>query len=208
MLLTGMFAILAQAVAGSGGETFDAVALDSGGEVVIRRGDRPGYRVTEEDAGRSEVTVADGRLTIRRCVRRCPHRYRFRVEVTVPALSALSVSNGGSIAVQDDVPVRGSLVARVEQGGGIDLRALCAGTLTASVFSGGRIFARVEDRLDASVEEGGQILYWGRPRLRHSIRKGGVVAPGEPGQLNAPLADLNPRMPPVPPVPPIPPRVH
>ncbi len=207
MLLTGIFAMLAQAVTG-GGESFDAVALDSGGEVVIRRGDRAGFRVTEADEGRSEVTIADGRLAIRRCVRRCPHSYRLRVEVTMPVLSALSVSNGGLIAVQDDVPVRGPLAARVEQGGGIDLRALRADTLSASVYSGGRIFARVENRLDASVEEGGQILYWGRPRLRHSIRKGGVIAPGRPGDLNAPVADLNPRMPPVPPVPPLPQRVH
>lgn len=203
-MLALMVALIAQAAGGAG--TFDTVAVDGGGEVVIRRGDRAAVLLPAEDGGRSEAAIANGRLTIRRCARRrCPHDYRLRVHVVMPSLAAVQVSNGGLIAVQGDVSASGPLLARVEQGGAIDLRALRASGMSAFVYSGGRIFARVDGPLDASVAQGGQILYWGRTRLRHSIRDGGVIAPGRPEDLDAPVADLNPRMPPPPPVPPLPP---
>lgn len=193
-------ALAAQAAA------FDRIALDGGGEVIVRRGARAEVVLREGDRAYSHVEIADGRLSVRRCARHCPRGYRLRVDVTAPAIAALAVSNGGRIRVDQGVPASEGLSARIEQGGAIDLRALRLGALAASVASGGQILARVDGTLDASVDQGGQILYWGRPRLRHAIRGGGVVAPGRDGDLEQPLGDLHPRLPPAPPRPPRPPQ--
>jgi hypothetical protein len=202
--------LLTIAVLGQAGQAggFSAVALDGGGEVIVRRGPEARARIREGDRAYTDLNVADGRLTVRRCARHCPRGYRMVVEVTMPALAAASVSNGGRLVVERGVDAPSAMTARVEQGGAIDLRALRVGALNASVFSGGGIFASVENSLDASVEQGGQILFWGRPRLRHSIRQGGVVAPGREADLSRLLEDLHPRLPPRPPAPPVPPVPH
>jgi hypothetical protein len=208
MLMQTLIALIAQTVAAGGGQTFDTVALDGGGEVIVRRGREARAVLREGERAYTDLDVANGRLTVRRCARHCPRGYRMVVEVTMPALAAASVSNGGRIVVQAGLAAPAPMTARVEQGGAIDLRALRIAALDASVFSGGRIFASVENSLDASVQQGGQILYWGRPRVRHSISQGGVVAPGRDGDLDRPPEDLHPRLPPPAPMPPVPPVPH
>jgi hypothetical protein len=86
------------------------------------------------------------------------------VEVTTPEIDALSVSDGGSIRSQGGFPGQAAIEARVHSGGAIDIRALDAADVTASVAQGGLIFTRPGRRLSARVEHGGGITYWGGRR--------------------------------------------
>ena len=184
---------------------FRAVDLHGGGEVIVRHGPEARARLREGDARYTRIGTAGGRLAIVNCPERCPHRYRPVVEVSMPALDALSVSDGGLIRSEGGFPGQSAVEARVDSGGAVDIRTLSAAEVTASVAQGGMIFTRPGRRLDARIEQGGAITYWGRPAVTRSIRHGGVVQRGADRDLDKPLAAFNPEPPPVPPpVPPVP----
>jgi len=93
----------------------------------------------------------------------------------------------------------------VSQGGTIDIRSMPVANVTASVYSGGRIFTQAEAALSAKVEQGGNVTYWGDPVVKSSVRFGGVVVKGTATDVDRPLADLGIEgPPPVPPIPPVP----
>jgi hypothetical protein len=87
----------------------------------------------------------------------------------------------------------------------IDVRTLPVSSVTASVYSGGRIFSKPASSLMATVEQGGNVTYWGSPFVHESIRFGGVVQQGAAADFTRSLADLDPALRPPPPVPPVPP---
>lgn len=181
---------------------FASVALHNGGEVVVRPGPRQSVTV-REGGGDASIRVTDGRLTIDDCPRGCRHGHHLLVEIVTPALTAASVSDGGVIRSEGAFPRQAAIAAAVASGGAIDLRALPADAVTASVSQGGVILASPGSRLDASVSHGGLITYWGRPAVRSSIRQGGVVGRGSAADFTRPLAE--PAPPPLPAIPALPP---
>ena len=181
---------------------FRAVDLHGGGEVIVRHGPVAQALLREGDSRYTRISAAGGRLAIVNCPNRCPHGYRAVVEVTAPAIDSLSVSDGGLIRSESGFPGQAAVEARITSGGAVDIRALAAAQVSASVAQGGMIFARPGRRLDARIEQGGAITYWGRPAVTRSIHQGGVVQRGADKDLARPLSDLGPA--PVPPVPPVP----
>ena len=190
-----MLSILLLAVQAVG---FHEVELRNGGEVVVRHGAGQRVSLVEGDRRTTRIATVNGRLVIDRCAVRCPRGYRMRVEVVTPSLTALSVADGGSLEAAPGFPRQAAVAASVSSGGVLDIRALAAEDVTASVAHGGLIFTRPARRLSAAVAQGGAITYWGDPDVTRSVRHGGVVARGAAADEGRPLADLHPRVPPIP----------
>ena len=184
---------------------FQSIELRNGGHVIVRHGEKHRVTIVTGDARYTSIRVAGGnQLVIDKCEGDCPHRYRVDVEVVTPELSAVSVSNGGMLIV-GAFPSQQKIEAHVEQGGTIDIRAIAADAVDASVYSGGRILTRPRQSLVASVDSGGAITYWGDARVEKSVRHGGVVQRGSRADETRPLSELDPNLAPVPPLPPVPP---
>ncbi|HUP62916.1 MAG TPA: DUF2807 domain-containing protein [Thermoanaerobaculia bacterium] len=188
---------------------FRSVELDGGGHVIVRHG--PAQRVTilEGDLQCRRIGVATNqRRVIEHAGRDCRRHERTVIEVVTPEISAISVSNGGTVGSAGTFPVQAAIEAHVEQGGAIDIRSIAADSVDASVHSGGGIFTSPRETLTAAVESGGVITYWGEVRVKRSVRDGGAVVRGKPADAEKPLLDPRPRLhelPPLPPVPPVPP---
>lgn len=172
---------------------FDSVAMSSGGQVTIRHG--PAQSVTVRQ-GNAPIRVTGGRLVIEHCRRGCRRGERLAVEIVTPRLGSASVSDGGLMRVQGRFPAQSALAASVASGGAIDLRAVPARQVTASVAHGGIILVSPGERLTASVRQGGRISYWGTPVVQSSIEGGGVVERGTAADRDRPLADPHPVLPP------------
>jgi hypothetical protein len=119
-----------------------------------------------------------------------PGRHDLEVEVETPASrqsrlpKAARSRAGANSALQPENP------RRVSQGG-TDRHPLDAvANVTASVYSGGRIFTQAGAALSAKVEQGGNVTYWGDPVVKSSVRFGGVVVKGTATDVDRPLADL------------------
>lgn len=153
---------------------FASVALSSGGHVTIRHG--PVQSVTVRQ-GNAPIRVTAGRLAIEHR-RRGPRGERLEVEIVTPRLDSASVSDGGLLRILGRFPAQGALAASVANGGALDLRALPARQVTASVAQGGIILVSPGERLTASVRQGGRISYWGTPVVQSAIEGGGVVERG------------------------------
>lgn len=157
--------------------TFQAVEVRNGGHVLVRHGQVQRVAILTGDARCTRVHVAgDETLAIEK-LHGCG-RNRVQIEVITPRLEAVSVSNGGSLKVDDGFPAVTSIDASVEQGGTLDIRSIRADDVHATVRQGGRILTHPQRTLMAAVESGGNITYWGDPRVRKSIRAGGVVQRG------------------------------
>ena len=158
---------------------FRSVELSNGGHVIVRHGAVQRVSVVEGDLQYTRVRVGDGgRLIIDRAPGDCPRGYRLQIEVVTPHLSAVSVSNGGTVRTLGAFPAQASIEAAVEQGGTIDIRSIPADDVDASVDSGGGIFTTSRKTLAASVQSGGVIAYWGDADVKKSVRDGGVVKRG------------------------------
>ena len=130
---------------------FRSVDLHDGCKVIVRHG--PTQRVAIlTGSSHAAVRIVDGeRLVIDNCEREC------RIEVVTPALSAVSVSNGGSLQSVGAFPAQAAISAEVEQGGTIDIRSMAPAAVDASVYSGGRIFVNPREQLVGTVKSGGAI---------------------------------------------------
>ena len=189
--------------------SFSSVELRNGGKVNLIHGQSQGVTLLKGDPEQASITIRDdGRLVIDRCPTRCPRNHDFEVEVVTPPLAAIAVAEGGTIQARGDFPPQSEIGVGVSQGGTIDIRTMPVANVTASVFSGGRIFTRPGAALSARVEQGGNITYWGDAVVKSSIRYGGVVVDGKPSDADKSLAELmgpafvEPPAP-VPPVPPV-----
>ena len=173
-------------------EPFSSVELRNGGELLIRHSTR---RSVILSSAQSRARVVDGRLVVEICPKHCAHGERTPVTVLTPALEAVAVSNGGILRIEGAFPRQPSLAASVEQGGTIDIRAMQAENVAASIFHGGRIFTRPARSLTASVRSGGIVAYWGDPAVQRAIAGGGVVERGSPEDEARPLAEFDPPLP-------------
>lgn len=183
---------------------FDSVELHDGGHVVVRPGTTRRVTIIRGDAGAARIAVHGQRLVIHNRGKHRRHE-RLEIEVVTPELTAVSVSNGGTVQTAGAFSAQPSIAASVEQGGTIDIRSVAADAVVAAVDSGGRIFTSPRRTLTASVRSGGGIAYWGTPHVTRSVRDGGVVVKGTPRKADRPLSELDPGLPVIPPVPPVPP---
>ena len=158
-------------------DRFDEIALEGGGSVVVRQGDRQQVNLIRGSTEMTEFRVRDGRLTIDACRRSCSD-YELEVEIVVPRVTALSIEGGGSIRADGGFGDPGALAASIQGGGLIDLRQIAASNVTASVNGGGMIRAHARNALTASVNGGGMITYRGDPAVTSAINGGGLVRRG------------------------------
>ena len=190
--------------------SFGSVELRNGGHVNLVYGQLQSVTLLKGDPEQASITIRnDGRLVIDRCPTECPGNRDFEVEVVTPALGTITVAEGGAIQARDGFPPQPEIDAAVSQGGTIDIRSMPVANVTASVYSGGRIFTRPGTALSADVEQGGNITYWGDVVVKSSVRYGGVVVGGTAGDAEKQLAELMGTqfvepLAPVPPVPPVP----
>jgi len=154
---------------------FQSIALNGGGQVVVRHG--PQQRVTLI-AGTLKTSRLDvdhgGRLEILTCVTSCSD-YRLEVEIVTPGLDGVDIRGGGSIRTEGDFRDREDLALRVSGGGQIDATAIPAYSVAAAIRGGGQILTRARERLVARIDGGGVIGYRGEPRVTSGIRGGGSV---------------------------------
>ena len=118
--------------------------------------------------------------------------YGTEVEVELPSVTRLAISNGGWIRTIGSFPRQAEMEVEVRNGGTIDTRSMVADKVTASVDQGGRILTVPGVSLSATVSHGGAITYWGNPRVMRSIEDGGVVQKGEADELSASLLNDDP----------------
>ncbi|HYC58082.1 MAG TPA: DUF2807 domain-containing protein [Thermoanaerobaculia bacterium] len=189
LLLFVAFSSAAQTVVPVG--HFESVALHSGGHVVVRQGATQRVTLISGDLRAARIGVREGRLVIHNAGRKHGRHERLRVEVVTPDLTAVSVSNGGTLEIADAFSAQATIAASVEQGGTIDIRPVAADSVVASVYSGGKIFTHPRRTLTASVRSGGNVTYWGNPLVTRSIRDGGVIVKGKPAHAGKPLSALD-----------------
>jgi hypothetical protein len=184
---------------------FRSVALQNGGDVILRHGPAQRVTVLKGSARCTQIRVVEEQLEIDNHNGDCPRHERIQIEVVTPQLVGVSVTSGGLLRSIGTFPVQLELAAAVEQGGTIDVRSIAADDVAASVYSGGRIFTSPRKTLAATVLSGGGITYWGDVRVRKSVRDGGVVSRGAAEDAGKPLSEWNLAPPPIPPLPPTPP---
>jgi hypothetical protein len=186
--------------------TFRSVELRNGGKAIVRHG--PTQRVTflkgSPDCARVTTASGDG-LVIEKRKSKGDRGCELEIEILTPELACLSVAHGGTIQSRGSFPRQAEIGVTVDNGGTIDIRSMSVGSVTASVISGGRIFAQPLTVMVASVVDGGNITYWGDAHLTPSIQHGGVVTRGTPSDADKPLSELGPATAPVPPIPALPP---
>jgi hypothetical protein len=142
--------------------SFNAISLQGGGEVIIRYGANRSVRTIR---GNPRIAISDDNIAVQ--------GGNAVVEVVMPRLEAISVDGDGSVRVRGTFPAMPELVSSVTGGGSIDVQAVDAGEVAASVRNGGTIKTRVRNELAASVSGGGSIVYWGNPRDVASAANGG-----------------------------------
>ena len=190
--------------------SFSSVELRNGGKVSLVHGQSQGVTLLKGDPELASITIRDdGRLVIDRCPTHCPRNHDFEVEVVTPALGAIAVAEGGTIQTRGEFPPQIEIGVAVSQGGTIDIRSMPVANVTASVYSGGRIFTRPGAAMSADVEQGGNITYWGDAVVESSVRYGGVVVRGTAADADKLLVELMGTqfvepLAPIPPVPPVP----
>jgi hypothetical protein len=183
--------------------SFSSVELRNGGTVTLIHGASQSVKVIEGDPQQASISVRDdGRLMIDRCPGECPHQRKFQVEVTTPAVATLNVAEGGTIQTRGEFPRQTQIGVAVSQGGTIDLRSMEPANVTASVYSGGRIFVKPVSAMTAAVERGGIITYWGDALVTSSVQRHGIVVKGTAADAEKPLAEFGPQ--PIPPLPAVP----
>ena len=162
---------------------FESIELHNGGHVIIRQGATQSVTLVSGDPDAVDIAVRGQRLVIQNHgSHRRRHNERLEVEIVTPELTAVSVSNGGTLETAGEFPAQSKIAASVEQGGTVDIRTVPADAVVASVDSGGGIFIHARQTLTASVRSGGAIRYWGNPRVTRSVRDGGSVSKGAPAR--------------------------
>ena len=166
---------------------FRSIELRDGGEIVVRAGTTQRVTLIEGSRRYTHFDVdGEGRLLVQTsCNGDCPHHYALHVEIVMPRIAGLAVSDGGSI--RTDGAIRQDFIAAaVREGGLIDIRSLSADNVTAAVNEGGKILVTANHALTAAVREGGNITYWGNPSsITKAVHDGGAVEPAGGEQQGA-----------------------
>lgn len=177
---------------------FDGIALAVGANVRIYAAERAVAVVRTDDNLVDRVTtrVRDGLLVVRG-VGHFTTRTPLTVAIGAPHLTALTVSHGGSVRLQNisgrrlTVTVSG-LGGSVRAGGAVDrvdvalrsfgnaqLEALRARDVHAVLSGSGQITVTATRKLDATLSGSGAIVYYGNPPQVHKTVLGsGSVTPG------------------------------
>ena len=189
---------------------FQSVETRNGAHVLVRHGNTQRVSILTGDARCASIRLADEQRLLIKKLHGCGRNQRLQIEIITPALSALAVSNGGTLQTVSAFPAIAEIDAAVDNGGTLDIRSIRADAVHASVEQGGRILTHPRSELMAAVVHGGSITYWGDVRVRKSVLHGGVVQRGTPADVDKPLSDfghsVRPPIAPVPPVAPVPPR--
>jgi hypothetical protein len=159
---------------------FSSIHAIDGADVVVRYGATQQVVLVKGDPHISRIEVVDGRLELATCVLpQCPRHYEFKVEVTTPAIAAVSAEDGAVIDASGTFPAQGQLSVSANDGGNVDLRAIAAANVNAKANDGGNVRLHANGTLNASADDGGNIHYWGNPTLNRRVSDGGNVDPGE-----------------------------
>lgn len=174
--------------------SFRSIELRGGGTVTVRHGPERRVTVLSGNPDR-DIRSEAGRLVIEPCRGGCPGGHRIELEIVTPEVAELAVTDGGTIQLAGGFPAQDSVAASVSDGGTIDMRSLEAGSVSAAVSQGGRIFTHARRQLAASISDGGLITYWGTSEVSSSVRRGGAVVRGAAAELRGPLSRFDPTLP-------------
>lgn len=162
---------------------FRSIELHGGGEAALRHGDRQRVVLIKGDPAIAEIRVTrDGNLALSPCDSDhhwCWGNHELKVEVTTPAIAAISVHGGGDLRAERGFPNQPSLELSVHGGGNVDVRALPADNVSVAVHGGGDAKLRAERTLTADVHGGGEVRFWGHPQVSSSTHGGGEIKSGE-----------------------------
>src|SRR4029079_9116295 len=99
---------------------FQSVEVPEGGHVVIRYGSTQRVTLVRGNLNYTRMRVtADGVLVISNCRHNC-RGYRSDVEIEMPAIRRLLMSNGGWIRTSGSFPRQGEIEVEVDNGGAVD----------------------------------------------------------------------------------------
>jgi hypothetical protein len=174
---------------------FKSLELAGSNNVVIRVGGKQSVLVKADDNFIDLVTteVQSGTLVIANTPGSFTTKSPTSVEVTVPTLTALTLSGSGNIVVNDieaeslkvALPGSGTLTGSgtatrldvtVSGSGVVQFTRLVANDVQALVSGSGSIFITATKSLDASVAGSGAILYTGSPQdVTKSVTGSGAI---------------------------------
>lgn len=155
---------------------FNGVALNGGGQVVLRHGATQSVVLRKGSTQYTHFTIKDGHtLKIDACDENCPHNYDLEIEITSPDIQSVAINGGGTINTEGSFPATAQMTAAINGGGDIDVTAISAKDATAAVNGGGDIKLTASANLTAAVMGGGEIAYRGHPQVTQAIRGGGSV---------------------------------
>lgn len=158
---------------------FSKVEASDGAHVIIRHGAQQ-VNMVEGSTEFSRFEVRDGTLHLITCEGwHCPHHYKFKVEVTMPAVNALEASDGAYIETQGNFPAQGDLSVHATDGGDIDVRAIAAANVDAYASDGGNLKIHPRKSMQARAKDGGNIDYWGNPTVTRLVAEDGGNVHGE-----------------------------
>jgi Putative auto-transporter adhesin, head GIN domain len=174
---------------------FGSVELAGSNNVVIHAGEQQSVIVSADDNLLDRVTteVQSGKLVIGNTTGSFSTNSPMSVEVSVPTLSALTLSGSGNIVVGGikadsltvSLPGSGTLTASgtttrlgvtVSGSGMVQFNRLVASDVQAVVSGSGTVFVIATKSLDASVPGDGTIIYAGNPPdITRSITGTGAI---------------------------------
>ena len=203
LLVSGMlYSVAAQTVQVS---PFNSVYVRNGGTVVLRHGSKQQVTLLRGTQTYSTIRTDDrGVLVVEKCTSRCPRGSVLEVEIVLPLVESLAVSDGGTVRTEGTFPKHQNLSLSVENGGVIDARAIIANNVSVSVREGGAVLTRPQFSMNASVFNGGVITYWGEAEVKSSVKGGGSISKGPMMHLTKPLSEFNTTLSSLPAVPPLP----
>ncbi|MFC3712120.1 M56 family metallopeptidase [Sphingoaurantiacus capsulatus] len=148
----------------------EALALNGGGEVILRHGARSQVRFLGGNPAAAKLNVSNDNLSI------SGGANGLKLELTVPSIEAISIRGGGVVVARGEFPPTRDLAIAVHGGGVVETDAIKAHEVAAAIRGGGEIRTRVEHELAASVTGGGDINYRGDPReVARAIEGGGTI---------------------------------
>src|SRR5690242_13208596 len=110
---------------------FNRIALNGGGEVILKHGAAQRVTLIKGSTAHTSFTLRnDGELEIDACNASCPHQYDLTIEIVTPNLRGAAIDGGGEI----------------------DVRAIRAGKGEASIQGGGKIMLTASSVLARSEE--------------------------------------------------------
>lgn len=158
---------------------FRSIEVHGGGEATLRHGARQRVVMIKGDLSVAQIKVVDGKLILSPCKDWCWGDHELKVEITTPAVAAISVHGGGDLRAEGGFPRQPNLNVDVHGGGDADVKAIPAQDVSAEVHGGGDAEVRAERKLTAQVHGGGDLHYWGHPQVSSSTYGGGDIESGE-----------------------------